>query len=259
MPPKKSSSEAISGLTRADLDDMIARAVHAAVDVLSTELNNYFDKQFEKLNQTQNDLKADNVKLKEKVTEIHAKMTVLETNLSRQNAIIEDQKNLINQTLKWTNKNEQYSRRNNLKIYGLERGENENCRLAVSNLITNILGIPLKEGDIATAHPLPRRNDRNDGDQNAQERPLPVIVQFSSAARDRRDEALKRRKQLKGSKTVIYEDLTEMNSKLMKSVKNHPEIKNAWSHKGRVMGITKAGKKIRFEHFEDITHKIAFA
>ena len=89
---------------------------------------------------------------------MQAKMTVLETNLSRQNAIIEDQKNLI------------------------ERGENENCRLAVSSLITNILGIPLKEGDIATAHPLPRRNDRNDGDQNAQERPLPVIVQFSSAA-----------------------------------------------------------------------------
>ena len=106
-----------------------------------------------------------------------------------------------------------------MKIYGLERGENENCRLAVSNLITNV-GIPLKEGDIATAHPLPRRNDRNDGDQNAQERPLPVIVQFSSAARDRRDEALKRRKQLKGSKTVIYEDLTEMNSRLMKSVKS---------------------------------------
>ena len=90
MPPKKSSSEAISGLTRADLDDMIARAVHAAVDVLSTELNNYFDKQFEKLNQTQKDLKADNIKLKEKVTEMQAKMTVLETTLSRQNAVIED-------------------------------------------------------------------------------------------------------------------------------------------------------------------------
>ena len=41
-----------------------------------------------------------------------------------------------------------------------------------------------------------------------------------------------------------------MNSRLMKSVKNHPEIKNVWSHKGRIMGITKAGKKIRFEHFE---------
>ena len=166
---------------------------------------------------------------------------------------------LAEKALAHASSNEQYSRRNNIKILGLKLEENENCRLAACKLITNTLGIALKDGDVAVAHILPRRINRSDDQGVADERPDPIIVRFSSAGRDCRDEVIKRRRQLKGTGKVIYEDLTEMNAKLLKSVKENPGIKNAWSNKGRIIGLTNTGKTVRFKPFEDIALKLSTA
>ena len=61
-------------------------------------------------------------------------------------------------------------------------------------------------------------------DKDGQPLRPPVIVRFSSSARDRRDEIIKRRKQLKGSGIVIYEDLTERNQKLLNRLFNNDNI-----------------------------------
>ena len=75
-------------------------------------------------------------------------------------------------------------------------------------------------------------------------------------SRDARDEAIRRRKQLKGSGIVILEDLTTMNVKLMNRVKYHDQIERSWSQNGKIIGFTKGGAKIQFEFFDNIQNKL---
>jgi CTP-dependent riboflavin kinase len=118
-------------------------------------------------------------------------------------------------------------------------------------LLKDKLGINSKAADIDAAHILPKQT-KPDGSQD--EKPPNIIVKF--AKRETRDEAIQRRRQLKGSGVVILEDLTQMNVKLMTRVKNHDQIKQTWSQNGKIIGLTHAGRKIRFELFDSINEKI---
>ena len=118
-------------MTRADFDDMIAKAVKVAVDVmsqtLSADLNRYFDNQFAKLKETQDELQAENSNLQSEVDNLKKKVSQLESTINSHQV---NQQMLAEKALAHANSNEQYSRRNNIKILGLKLEENENCRLA---------------------------------------------------------------------------------------------------------------------------------
>ena len=64
MSPKKGSADVMTGLTKEDLDEMIGRAVKAAVDTLSTDLNRYYERKFEKFGERQDALQSENLELK---------------------------------------------------------------------------------------------------------------------------------------------------------------------------------------------------
>ena len=125
-------------------------------------------------------------------------------------------------------------------------------------MLTEKLHIHLEPGDITVAHPIPRRRqvDGSNEEGNAEERPPPIILCFSQGGRDKRDEALKRRKQLKNTGFSIFEDMTSMNMKLNNRLKNRDDIKNAWFSNGKVFGLLVSGKKMRFQPFDDIDAKL---
>ena len=192
---------------------MISRAVKAATDMLSSELNKHFNKQFGEIDKKYNTLTAENDNLKSKVDTMRAKIDSLLIKIAEQDSTIAAQEKLTKDALRWSNKIEQYSRRENLKIHGLKVEEHEECCEVVARMITKDLGIHLKDGDIAIAHPIPTRVQKTSAD--GVPFPPPIIVKFSTAARNRRDEVIKRRRQLKGSGQVVYEDLTELNVDLV--------------------------------------------
>ena len=189
--------------------------------------------------------------LKSSLENSESKINSLNKESIDQRKLISELENKIHTCLKWANQNEQYSRRNNIKITGLKTSENEDTRLSVCNFLKDKLGIKSKAGDIDAAHILPKGiNQKGQKD----ERPPNIIVKFMS--RDARDEAIRRRKQLKGSGIVILEDLTTMNVKLMNRVNNHDQIERSWSQNGKIIGLTKGGAKIRFELFDNIQNKL---
>ena len=210
-------AEPLSGLTRTDLDEIVKRAVQAAVDTLSVEFNNLLDQKVENINSKQQSLQAENNQLKARKTMLEASVVTLTKQIREQDTLLKTYHDKINEVLIWTNRNEQYSRKNNLKLHGLKLKQGEDCRLAVSNMLTEKLHIHLEPGDITVAHPIPRRRqvDGSNEEGNAEERPPPIIVCFSQAGRDKRDEALKRRKQLKNTGFSIFKDMTSMNMKLI--------------------------------------------
>ena len=260
MPQKKSSSsDQVACMSKEDMDMLVKRAVQAAVDMLSQDLNNYFDKQLQAINDKHNVLNSENTLLKTQVSSLQSEVNILTQKVADQSSIIDNYEQKINDALIWANKNEQYSRRNNLKIHGLRVKQNESYCDATSRLFKDSLGIDLNEGDITIAHPVPRRirnQDAGAGNSKKPSPPDPVIVVFSAAARDQREEAIKQRKKLKGQGMAIYEDLTSMNIKLLNRLKNHEDISSVWSSKGKVIALSKSGDKRSFELFDNIEQKL---
>ena len=174
--------------------------------------------------------------------------------LNEQKLQTENQKIQVKKALTQTNNNEQYSRRDNIKIYGLSLLPGDDCKSKVKNFLAKDLNIHVKDEEISVAHIVPRRIQPTNPGQAPQ--PPPIIVRFAPSGRDRRMDILKGRKRLKETGVRIYEDLTEINQGLINRLRNHDGIKSSWSINGKIYGLTENDKKIKFDPYEGIDEKI---
>ena len=125
---------------------------------------------------------------------------------------------------------EQYSRRDNLVVHGLEESQQfgpENTNAAVIAVAAEI-GVALTDADISTSYRLGRRG--------AGGKPRPVVVWF--VRRDTRTEMLRRKGRLRGHATLgrVYlgEQLSPFRAKLLHAVNNDTDIARSWTIDGRV-------------------------
>jgi seryl-tRNA synthetase len=129
-----------------------------------------------------------------------------------------------------SNQMEQFSRKLNVKVLGLEEEENESLREKIPKLVKEVTKINLDNRDIVAVHRIPGR----------QGQPRPVIVKFWSL--DCKLPIIKKRKDFKQSKGIrLVEDVTKMNTKLINKLSRHQEIDSAWYFNGFVHGKTKSG------------------
>lgn len=126
-----------------------------------------------------------------------------------------------------TDKLEQYQRKDNLCIYGLEEESDESEEVVEAKVIELAadMGVILVPDNISIAHRLgkPQGRDR------------PVIVRFCH--RKKRNEMLKKRVELKKKQRKVYvnEDLTPMRVAMMKMVKEQPNVKGATTRDGKIL------------------------
>ena len=136
--------------------------------------------------------------------------------------------------------NEQYSRRENLKVLGMEESEGENVTEKLLTLFQNTLHVDIHPQEILLAHRL------NGGHPHRG-----IIVKFAS--RIAREKVIRNRKVLKGSKTVILDDLCRESQALLKTVKDDPRVASAWSWNGKIFGKLKKNNTIvKMTYGEDI-------
>ena len=76
--------------------------------------------------------------------------------------------------------------------------------------------------------------------------------------RQKRDEVIKNRRELKGSRVVISEDLTRLNQQTLNRVRVSERTNSTWSHSGQVM-FTLPGDtwRYRIDPFQTIDEAIA--
>lgn len=125
---------------------------------------------------------------------------------------------------------EQFSRRNNLRIYGLVEDRNENVPEKLTHFFKNKLDINVNTKDMDFCYRLKRKEGAN----------TCVIVRFCNNWM--KQEIFKNKRKLKGSKIVIKEDLTIRRAAVYKQacVKFGP--RNVWSSEGKV--VCKVNDKI---------------
>lgn len=139
-----------------------------------------------------------------------------------------------------TDEIEQYSRRNNLRLFGIPEGENEDTDNLVLNVARDI-GANINMNDICRSHRVGRRTIG---------KPRPIIVKFTSY-RARR-EIFSRKKQLRGTRVTIREDLTALRLSLLKTAVTRFEVRNVWTMDGVILVKTPDGNIRRVTQLSEL-------
>lgn len=141
----------------------------------------------------------------------------LTTELKNQNTatISNLKKQLKNQSYQ-LDRMEQYTRRDNIRIKGVDYSTNENTNDIVINLAKDI-GVELSSNDISTSHRL--------GATREVTKPSTIIVRF--AKRDKKVELLKNKKKLR-SGVYFEEDLTKLRRNMAYEIRKDSNTTKTW-------------------------------
>ena len=120
-------------------------------------------------------------------------------------------------------RNEQYSRRCNVKVLGLMESKDEDCKQKVVDEMEKKMPGKVTKEDIAVAHRV--RSSRS-------KLPRPMIVRFES--REKQEEVIQDRIKFKGTPITIVEDVGRDIILYINRLKNKPGIKQSWYWKGQI-------------------------
>ena len=153
----------------------------------------------------------------------------------------------IDHTWEYAVQNEQYSRKNNLRILGMAEEEEEDLEAKFIASMKENLG-EIKAEDVEIIHRIDHRKavtspgDPRTGGQRSTPKPRPVIVRLLSNKTKSR--LLLKRRLLKGKKLVILEDMAHDLAKRLKKLKEKRSVDTAWFSNGKIKFKFKDGPRI---------------
>lgn len=147
----------------------------------------------------------------------------------------------INELSEKLDEREQYSRRNNLRIFGVQEENNESTDDIVMG-IAQKLGVPLADFEIDRSHRV--------GKPVAGGKHRPIIVKFIGYGPRRKMFSAK--KLLKGSKITIREDLTSQRMGLLNKSIEAYSLKNVWTQDGVIMINAGGARPSRARYMKDL-------
>ncbi len=155
-----------------------------------------------------------------------------EFNDKMESKVAELQRNCL--ILKYENdKQEQYSRRENLRISGLEEEEDESEEVLEAKVIelADTIGVKIEQNDISVVHRLGRPREEGRA----------VIVRFCH--RKKRNEIMRNKKKLKGRQRKVYinDDMTSLRAKMLNMVKEQETVKNVSTREGSILAWLHSG------------------
>lgn len=132
-----------------------------------------------------------------------------------------DENEILKETI---NDLEQYGRRNNLRIYGLNKNKvNKIEEIDLEKEVVKEINLKMRSTIVSNQIEACHYLDKNKSS---------VIVRFGS--RKTRDFVFSNKKLLKGTQISIAEDLTKKNYNLLKECQKVFDQKNLWTHNGNV-------------------------
>ena len=223
-------------IDKSELEDIILKSIAVAMEKYQVEVKQMIEKNHSELINKIELLEHENQTLKAQKEILLTKMDVLNAENKETLTTLNNLKQEIEYLQTKTNDNEQYSRKNHIRIFGLPENtpNTENSKQLVLDFIKDRLKIPLTLPDIDGAH---RVGIARNG------KPRGMIVRFLKRAD--RMEVLRARKVLKGTGISVAEDLTKLNVQLLNRAKNHPKIEQSYSWNNKCWAVGKNGTRIK--------------
>ena len=152
---------------------------------------------------------------------------------------------------------EQYMRRSNLRIFGLDVSKEKDCVGKAATYLRDALSILLDPSDVEVAHVVPsHKKIKSTG--SAPDRKTVILIRFRSKAS--RELVMKHRRKLKNTGISISDDLTAWNMEILRNLRDDDRIENTWSWNGKLFCEFKSSDvrvPVRpFESVEDLQNKL---
>ena len=207
---------------------------NALEDTLDEKIERKVNEKLAEVNDRLDSMTCENVKLREEVDDLKKKLR---------------QSNDIAKTAaQKANTNEQYSRKNNVKIMGVVEEENETeemLTLKVQHILRTRADVILPDNKIMALHRIPGRTGM----------PKPVLIKLMN--NNEKTKVMKKRREMKHAGYRLVDDVTQKNTKLINRLTLHKDIESAWYFNGSVYGKSKTGKRYKFELYSDIDEVLA--
>ncbi|CAC5419331.1 unnamed protein product [Mytilus coruscus] len=244
----------LEGVTkREDLDrvtkDLIrATDVEEVVTVIVKKLMNEFEitvqnKIDEKVEEVKNEMQEkldvlaiENEDLKKQIQDIQYPNTTIIRDLNKTSR-------LSKQADISSNYNEQYSRKNNIKILNFPRKEHQDLRKDFMEFVKTELNVQLEDRDVVAIHRIPSQKVG----------PYPVIVKLFNS--DVKRKIMRCRKELT-SKIKFVDNVTQRNMGLIKRLRETEEFESVWYYNCGIYGRTFSGLQLKFGLYDDIYYRL---
>ena len=239
---------------RGSLKDIMRREemekfIHQTVTKIITELNENMevtisikvDEKTKPLQDKINTLESENKSLRDD-------MKTLKTTITKQGSKLAECEARSKDALSKSNYNEQYSRKNNVKIMDLAEkpSESENDLITEVSKLLKKKEVTLDPSKILAIHRIPGKEGHA----------KPVLIKFTNNTEKKK--VMIHRTAFKTMGHRIADDVTKLNAGLIKSLSDHPTITQAWYFNGYVYGRASTDRRYRFDLFdivEDVLKK----
>ena len=233
-------------MTKTDMKDFIKSTVEeimieinknieVTMEIKITEKTDSMKKEIEQLKRDAESLRKENSKLKKDLGDAQKHNAEIET--------------IAKQALQKANQNEQYSRKNNVKIQNIEE-KTEEDEISLLNTVGSMLqaqGVDIRPESVIAIHRIPGKSGA----------PKPVLIKFRN--NNDKTKVMKQRAGMKAAGHRLVDDVTKLNTTLISDLNDHALVEVAWYFNGSVYGKTKSGKRLKFELYDDIDSVIAKA
>lgn len=146
-----------------------------------------------------------------------------------------------------TDELEQYQRRNNLRVFGVDEVSGEDTDRIVKELCRDKLGVDLPHTAICRSHRVGRQPQPG---PDGKKRHRAIIVRFTSY--QVRREVYGAKKKLKGTGVTIREDLTGRRMEVLRGATATHGVRSTWTQDGRILWVDKTGKKGMATRLKDL-------
>lgn len=233
----KETKESLKNLmTKSDISEFITKTVDSVLKGINDKIKQVVEEEVkEKVKETVTELNNrldfivyENVEIKERLDKVENKL--------------KKQKEKTKAAFEQSNYNEQFSRKNNVKIMGVEAlGDETDSKLTaeIIDIVKQKTNVDIDPSDIVALHRIPSRHN-----------PRPVLVKFKNNSIKTR--LMRNRRIMKQQGYKLVDDVTKKNTELISRLLRHEKIDSAWFFNGFIYGKTTEGNRHRFDLYSDI-------
>lgn len=230
-------------MKKEDIENLITTTVTNIMENLEKKMTEYINSKINgnltDLQDKIHSLEFENADLKSKIDHMETK---LDQHVEKTQKELENNKAMAKEAIKKANYNEQYSRKNNIKILNVPEKKDETeevLTLSVQDILKKH-EVSLSKDQILAIHRIPGRNGTK-----------PVLLKLKN--NNAKIKIMRIRKVMKEDGHRLIDDVTQLNHGLLNRLSLHPDIKTSWFFNGSVYGSTSTGRRYKFDIYDNIS------
>ena len=241
---KDTKDRVMNLMSKDEVQNFISETINKVMSSVEKKIEKLIDSKIKEKRKTLEE-KVESLELDKK--NLTDRLTKAESNIESQTERVLELERIAIASAQRSNYNEQYSRKNNVKILNIEEETVETDR-TLTDTVTSLLlskgNVDIDPQDIIALHRIPGKSGS----------PKPVLMKLKNNSV--KSAIMKQRQAMKAAGHRLVDDVTKMNTGLIGRLMKHARIDSAWYFNGAVYGKTTEGRRHKFDIYCNINSVI---